>query len=104
MKYAIAQISGKQFLLKPEQWCDINLIEKSSIGDKILFNKILLLKNRSLFQLGYPFLGGCKVSAVVLRKVKGRKITVLKTKQKKKYTRTRGHREIYSRVHVNYSI
>jgi ribosomal protein L21 len=35
MKYAIAQTSGKQFLLKPGQWYDVDFIKDASIGDVI---------------------------------------------------------------------
>nr|QOU10750.1 ribosomal protein L21 [Spumella sp. Baekdong012001B8] len=101
MKYAIAQISGKQFLLKPEQWYDIDFVKSSIIGDKILFNKILLLKKEGAIQLGQPFLKHSKIGAFVLRNVKSRKITVLKTKPKKKYTRTQGHRTVYTRVKIS---
>jgi large subunit ribosomal protein L21 len=37
---------------------------------------------------------------VIQQEVKGDKITVLKTKPKKKYTRTRGHRQSYTRVMI----
>ena len=34
MKYAIAQTSGKQFLVKPGQWYDIDFIKDGKIGKK----------------------------------------------------------------------
>lgn len=101
MKYAIIQISGKQFLVKSGQWYDIDVIKKSNSGDKLFFNKILLFKKEDMLQLGHPFLDNSKISASILRNVKGRKITILKTKPKKKYTRTQGHRSIYTRIQIN---
>ena len=44
MKYAIAQTSGKQFLLKPGQWYDIDFIKDANIGDYIFLNKVLFLE------------------------------------------------------------
>ena len=41
MKYAIAQTSGKQFLLKPGQWYDVDFIN-GNLGDFIYFNKIFI--------------------------------------------------------------
>ena len=101
MKYAIIQASGKQFLLKSGQWYDIDFIEKGNVGDFLYFNKILLFRQDSRVQLGTPFLPSSQISAKILQLgIQGRKITVLKTKPKKKYTRTRGHRQRYTRVQV----
>ena len=39
MKYAIAQTSGKQFLVKPGEWYDIDFIRNGEVGDYIYLNK-----------------------------------------------------------------
>jgi len=101
MKYAIAQTSGKQFLLKPGQWYDVDFIKDANIGDFIYLNKILFLRNNNQIQIGQPFLENSQIPAKIIQQVKGKKITVLKTKPKKKYTRTRGHRQQYTRVQID---
>jgi len=101
MKYAIAQTSGKQFLIKPGQWYDVDFISKGKIGDFIYLNKILLFRNENKIQIGTPFLENSKIPAKIIQQVKGKKITVLKTKPKKNYTRTRGHRQLYTRVQID---
>ena len=101
MKYAIAQTSGKQFLLKPGQWYDVDFIANGKLGDFISLNKILLFRNENKIQLGQPFLLDSKIPAKIIQQVKGHKITVLKTKPKKKYTRTKGHRQLYTRVQID---
>jgi len=100
MKYAIAQTSGKQFLLKPGEWYDIDFIKNGEVGDYLSFNKILFFRKENQIQLGHPFLLNSQIPAKIIQQVKGRKITVLKTKPKKKYTRTRGHRQSYTRVQI----
>jgi large subunit ribosomal protein L21 len=100
MKYAIAQTSGKQFLLKPGEWYDMDYIKTGLEGDLIYLNKILLLKKINSLQIGKPFLLKSQIVAKIIQQVKGPKITVLKTKPKKKYTRTRGHRQSYTRVQI----
>jgi ribosomal protein L21 len=35
MKYAIAQTSGKQILVKPGQWYDVDYISEGNLGDVI---------------------------------------------------------------------
>lgn len=101
MKYAIAQTSGKQFVLKPGQWYDVDLIAKACIGDFLYLNKILFFRKENQVQLGKPFLDKSQIPAKIIQQVKGKKITVLKTKPKKKYTRTRGHRQQYTRVQID---
>ena len=101
MKYAIAQTSGKQFLVKPGEWYDIDYIRNGEVGDYIYLNKILFFRNEDKIQIGKPFLTESKISAKIIQHVKGKKITVLKTKPKKRYTRTRGHRQPYTRVQID---
>ena len=101
MKYAIAQTSGKQFLLKPGQWYDVDFIRDANIGDFIYLNKILFFRNENRIQLGQTFLEKSQIPAKIIQQVKGKKLTVLKTKPKKKYTRTRGHRQPYTRVQID---
>lgn len=101
MNYIIAQTSGKQFLLKPGDWYDVDLISNGNVGDYLYLNKILFFRQNNRIQLGKPFLGNSKVSAKIIQQVKGPKITVLKTKPKKKYTRTKGHRQSYTRVQLD---
>lgn len=98
MKYAITHSSGKQFCLKPDQWYDVDLIKLGGIGDSLYLKKILFYRKESQLQLGKPFLENAKFPATILQEVKGKKITVLKTKPKKKYTRVKGHRQRYTRI------
>lgn len=101
MKYVIAQTSGKQFLLKPGQWYDIDFIKNALLGDFLYLNKILFFRKDNQIQLGKPFLTNSQISAKIIQQVKGQKITVLKTKPKKKYTRTRGHRQSFTRIQID---
>jgi len=101
MNYAITHTSGKQFLVKPGEWYDIDFIKKAELGDYLYLKKILFLKKFTSVQLGNPFLSLAKIPAQIVQKVKGKKITVLKTKPKKKYTRTRGHRQLFTRIQID---
>ncbi len=100
MKYAITQTSGKQFLIKPGEWYDVDFIKDGKVGDFICLNKILFFRNENQIQIGQPFLTETYIPAKIIQQVKGKKVTVLKTKPKKKYTRTRGHRQSYTRIQI----
>jgi large subunit ribosomal protein L21 len=98
--YSIVQTSGKQFLFKQNQWYDLDFIKSGNLGDYLYLNKILLFKHTNKIQLGKPFLTKGQIVAKILQEVKGPKITVLKTRPKKNYTRTRGHRQAYTRITI----
>ncbi len=98
MKYAIVQSSGKQFFFIPDRWYDMDLIKKAKLTTFITLNRVLLFKKGQQLQLGKPFLSKSMILAQIIQNVKGPKFTVLKTKPKKNYTRTKGHRQKYSRV------
>ena len=108
--YIIAQVSGKQFFFQPGYWYDLDSIKKTKklienskeiIGNFLYLNKILLFKNINKIQIGKPFLEKSKIPVKIIQQIKGKKITVLKTKPKKKYTRVRGHRQGYTRVQID---
>jgi large subunit ribosomal protein L21 len=101
MKYAIAHTSGKQFVIKPGEWYDFDYMKTGIVGDFISLHRILFYRKDTKIQLGQPFLTNAIISAKIIQQVKGKKITVLKTKPKKKYTRTKGHRQLYTRVQVD---
>ncbi|RZK48121.1 MAG: 50S ribosomal protein L21 [Pedobacter sp.] len=100
MIYAISETSGKQFLIKPGRWYDIDYISKAKEGDVIYLEKLLLFRHSHQVQVGKPFLWNSQIPARILQTVKGKKLTVLKTKPKKHYTRTRGHRSLYTRIYI----
>ncbi len=100
MKYAIIQASGKQFFLTPDRWYDLDLIKKAKLGALITLNKVLLFKKAIQLQLGKPFLYQSILSGRILQETKGPKFLVLKTKPKKNYTRSKGHRQKYTRIQL----
>lgn len=101
MIYAISQISGKQFIIQPNQWYDIDFVQSAKVGDTVLLQKILFLRHQNYIQLGNPFLSSCKIFGTILNHVTHKKLMVIKTKVKKHYTRTRGHRQKYTRIKIS---
>ena len=98
MIYAFAQISGKQFVIKSGKWFDVDYIKQGNTGDYIILNKILFFKNQNKFQIGKPILKKCRIYAKIIQQVVGNKIKILKTKPKKNYTKTQGHKQMFTRI------
>ena len=98
MKYVIVQLSGKQYLLEENSWYDIDFINRNKEDLYLSLDKILMYKNNSRVQIGKPFLKNSSICATIVGDISGKKLTVLKTKPKKKYTRVKGHKQIYTRI------
>ncbi len=96
--YAIVDMQGKQYLIRPGHWYDLNLIKNTQIGDTIKINKVLIYKKKEDLQLGRPFIPKASILLQIIKHGVRKKTLVLKTKRKKKYTRIFGHRTYYTRA------
>ncbi len=98
--FAVINTGGKQYTVAKG---DILEIEKLPLkeGDKVEFDQVLLLKDKSGVKIGKPFLKGVKVSGKVVEQKKGEKIIVFKKKRRKQYRRTRGHRQLLTSVKID---
>ena len=98
MKYCIISASGKQVVIKPNRWYDINFVRNSEKGDFLSFRRIFLYRNEKGIQVGKPVLSAALLVGQVIQHIKGKKLIVLKTKPKKNYTRVLGYRSLYTRI------
>jgi large subunit ribosomal protein L21 len=97
MKYAIIEVSGKQFWIEVGKYYDLNRIT-TNLGKEIILNRVLLLNNEGEVLIGKPYLNDVSVQAKVLEHLKGRKTIVYKMKPKKKTRKKQGHRQELTRI------
>ena len=97
--YAIIETGGKQ--LKVEAG-DAIFVEKLEVeaGEKVTFDKVILVSNEGKVEVGNPYVKGMKVEGKVVSHGKGKKIIVFKMKAKKNYRRKQGHRQPYTKVEI----
>ena len=97
--YAIAETSGQQFWFEVNRYYDIDrLIAKEK--DKIILDKVLLLKEKNDITIGKPYIKDAKIELEVVSHKRGKKILVYKMRPKKKTRRKMGHRQELTRVMV----
>lgn len=100
-EFAVIQTGGKQYLVAKG---DTLKIEKLSggykIGDKVVFDKVLLTDDGADTKVGNPTVVGANVEAVLKEEGKNKKIEVVKYKAKSRYLKTRGHRQPYMKVEI----
>ena len=96
---AIIETGGKQYLVTPGMTISI---EKLTGTDKdVSFDKVLMVSNDGKVSVGSPYLSGKKVTGEIVSDGKGKKVMVIKYKQKSRYLRTRGHRQPFVKVKIS---
>jgi len=60
MKYAIVEISGRQFWIETGKYYDFNRIP-AELGKQITLNRILLLNNQGDISIGKPYLENIEI-------------------------------------------
>lgn len=97
MKYAIVEISGKQFWVETGKYYDFNRIP-TELGKEINLNRVLLVNNEGKILIGKPFLNDVKITGRVLEHLRDRKKIIYKMRPKKKTRKKQGHRQELTRV------
>jgi large subunit ribosomal protein L21 len=97
--YAIIEIAGQQFKVKKDQSIFVHRLANEA-GDKVSFDRVLLVDNDGAVKVGAPSIEGASVSATVLDHVKGDKVLVFKKKRRKGYKKLNGHRQQFSKIKI----
>jgi len=92
---AIFVTGGKQYYVSEG---DVLYVEKlnTEAGKEIEFTEVLMAGEKT----GTPYVDGAKVVCTVEKHGKNKKIVVFKYKPKKKYRKTQGHRQPYTKLVV----
>jgi large subunit ribosomal protein L21 len=99
MKYAIVEISGRQFWIEQGKYYDFYRIP-TELGKQIIMNRVLLLNNEGDLLVGRPYLETVKVKGKILEHLRGKKTIVYKMRPKKKTRKKQGHRQELTRVFI----
>lgn len=101
MEFAIIETGGKQYKVAVG---DILKVEKIpgaiKEGEKITFDKVLLVDNGKDTTIGTPFIENAKVTATLIEIGRLPKVTVIKYKQKSRYFKKNGHRQPFFKVKI----
>lgn len=97
--YAVIETGGKQYRV---QEGDVITVEKLKVeaGDKIEFDKVMVLSDGKEIQVGAPYLAETKIFGSVVENGKAQKVIIFKYKSKKDYRKKQGHRQPYTMVEI----
>jgi len=101
MEFAVITTGGKQYRVSAGGSL---LIEKMKgefkKGDKLSFDKVLLVDDGKNTTIGTPYITGAKVEAEITEIGRAKKVLVMKYKQKSRYLKRNGHRQPFFKVKI----
>ncbi len=95
--YVVVDIAGQQFKVEQGQEVFVNRLEGEE-GEKVKFEKVLLVDNDGKIKVGKPLVKGAAIDAQIISHVRGDKVVVFKKKRRKGYQKSNGFRQDLSKV------
>lgn len=98
--YAIVEIQGHQYRVEEGTVVEHELIRGVRPGERVVFDRVLLLKNGDGVRVGRPYLEGVRVVGEVEAVGKRAKVLIQRFRPKKGYRRLKGHRQPFMRTRI----
>ena len=105
-EFAVIQTGGKQYKVSSGDMVKIEKINPPTggalkVGDKIVFDKVLLTEDGKTTTIGTPFVASAKVEGSLSEIGRNKTVDVIKYKQKSRYFKKNGHRQPYFKVKIS---
>lgn len=97
--YAMVEIKGNQYRAEKGTVLTVQKVP-SEKGDVVEFDSVLMVRDENSVKIGEPYVVGARVKAVVEDHLRDDKVIVHKYRRRKRYRRTRGHRQQYTVLRV----
>jgi large subunit ribosomal protein L21 len=97
--FAVVETGGKQYRVAPGDTVDVEYLA-SQPGTQISLDRVLLVGGDEGVTIGSPTVAGASVTAEVLMHDRAAKIIVFKYKNKVRSRRKTGHRQAFTRLHI----
>lgn len=101
-EFAVIETGGKQYMVSVGDTVEVELLDGDlKEGDKIEFDRVLMVDNGSDTTIGTPYISGAKVKATYQGLKKGKKLSIIRYQAKSNRDRKVGHRQKYAQVHID---
>jgi large subunit ribosomal protein L21 len=101
-EFAVIFTGGKQYKVSVGDVLKVEKIDgEYKPGDKIVFDKVLLVDNGTDTTIGTPYIANAKVESLFQKFGKGKTVSVVKYKQKSRYLKRNGHRQSFVEVKIS---
>ncbi|MBK7959838.1 MAG: 50S ribosomal protein L21 [Bdellovibrionales bacterium] len=96
--YAVIQTGGKQYTVKPGDVLHIEKLDKD-LGAEFDISEVVMLGGESNL-VGQPLIKNAKVTVVVTKQSKARKVIIFKKKRRKSFRKFKTHRQPFTEIFV----
>jgi large subunit ribosomal protein L21 len=101
-EFAVILTGGKQYKVAVGDILKIEKIDgEYKLGDKVVFDKVLLVDDGTNTTIGTPYITNAKVESLFQKVGKGKTVKVVKFKQKSRYLKKNGHRQPFTEVKIS---
>ena len=97
--YAVIESGGKQHKVEEGEVLQLEKLDAAA-GDKVKFDKILLVGEGKSVKIGMPYVEGGQVEAKVLKQGRGDKVKIIKFNRRKHFKKQQGHRQFFTEVEI----
>ena len=106
MEFAVIQTGGKQYKVSKGDVVKIEKIKPTTgadlkVGDKVTFDKVLLVEDGTDTTMGTPYITKATVEATLKEVGRNKTVDVIKYKQKSRYFKKNGHRQPWFKVEIS---
>ncbi len=101
MEFAVISTGGKQYKVSKGDVVKIEKIKGDfKAGDKVVFDKVMLVDDGKNATIGTPFIEKASVEATLKEVGRNKTVEVIKYKQKSRYFKKNGHRQPWFKVEI----
>ena len=97
--YAVIESGGKQHRVVEGEILQLDKLDAVA-GDKVKFDKILLVGEGESVKIGTPYVDGTQVEAEVTRQGRADKVKIIKFRRRKHSQKKQGHRQFFTEVKI----
>lgn len=97
--FAIVTIAGFQQKVAQGETLNVPSLDAKE-GASVTFQDVLLVSDGKEVKVGTPTVAGASVTAEVLAHGRDEKVRVVKFRRRKRYTKTRGHRQGHTTIKI----
>ena len=97
--YAVIESGGKQHRVVEGEILQLDKLDAVA-GDKVKFDKILLVGEGESIKIGTPYVDGTQVEAEVTRQGRADKVKIIKFRRRKHSQKKQGHRQLFTEVKI----
>ena len=98
--FAVLETGGKQIKAVPGQHIDIEKLPGNK-DEKLSLSNVLMLVSGKDSKVGNPIIKGAVVHGHIVEQGKDDKVIVYKMRPKKGTRKKQGHRQLYTRIHID---